>query len=180
MCIYFTPIALASGGVAGPDGYLDCRAAWICDLHHPECLTWRHRVRSTVELTYFEHVKRHQPRPWLIGTGTFGAFLASDLLNVSTLLWTPKDHGLPCSPFPPPPAGTQVMLVEDVVTTTACRECGEAVESEAHEVPELPLGGRIPGRHAYDGGTLWRMRRWCEQQGYDVVGEIVAAEVGGG
>jgi hypothetical protein len=158
----FEPIKLASGGVAGPDGYKDCRAAWLC--HHEECQSWRQTIR--------DRIYAYAPVT-VVTAGTFGALVASTLsewIRLSQLLWTPKDHGLICTPFPPPPAGTKVVLVEDVVTTHGCRICDEP-ESDH-------LAHKRYGNHFFEGGTLWRMRRWCEEQKFEIVGEVIASEIG--
>jgi orotate phosphoribosyltransferase len=109
---------LSSGLRAGT--YVDCRAAM---LEHPE--TFRK----------FLHRKISAFGPALpVATGTGGAIM---LATVGTgYLWNPKGHGVEWSPRPP--AGTRVVLLDDVRTTgrtlselrAACLERGLDVVGE--------------------------------------------------
>jgi hypothetical protein len=165
----FEPIKLASGGVAGPDGYLDCLAAWLC-YDHDECSLWAGSVKRAVW-----SAGELGDSVTTVATGAFGA-LFLEALNTSRngLLWTPEDHGLPCSPFPPPPSGTKVVLIEDVVTTVCCEH--EVRKHRNSRCVDCAWSNRTDYRHE-PGGTIRRMRRWCEEQGYEIVGEVIASEL---
>lgn len=182
----FQPIKLASGGIAGPDGYLDLRAAMLC--LHDSCRGWRGAVSAAIIGAVWTHDDPGFVR--VVGTGSFGAMFLPIFHPRRALLWTPKDHGLPCSPFPPPQAGTKVVLVEDVVTTPegTCVHCdtpeqitwGERTGKEGprkNEVLRHGWQGPDNGGHFFTGGTLWRMRRWCEERGFEVLGEVVASDL---
>lgn len=182
-CHEFEPIKLASGGVAGPDGYLDLRAAMWCE--HGDCTEWLDAVDSAVFMAVRE--AGWKPRPALVATGTLGsAFLTFfSYWHPYKVLWTPRDHGLPCSPFPPPPAGTKVVLVDDVVTTPEpCCEHPRHVHYWRNDLmsppvltPECVPCGLQRGHEYHERGTMYRMRDWVESWGGVVVAEIEAASL---